>query len=104
MGAIVLMVGLVVLIGLGIVFAVVRGRRSSGPGQVGPGPHGHPQPGYSPQQPAYPPPGQQPYPQSAHPPNPYQQNAAPGYPPPPGQAPQPQQPNPYGQQPPNGGQ
>ncbi len=86
MGAIVLMVGLVVLIGLGVIFAVVRSSRSSATGHASIGPHGHPYTHYPPQQPAYPP-------------APHQ-----GYPTPPGQQPQPPTPNPYSQRPPTQGQ
>ncbi|MFE2629488.1 hypothetical protein ACFXDP_16330 [Streptomyces sp. NPDC059374] len=94
MGAIVLVVGVVVL---GAVIAVVvaarsRSRRNAGPvpGHPWPGPHA-PQSGY--QQQAYPL-AQPPYPPVSHQ----------GYPAPPGQQPASLAPNPYKQPPPHQGQ
>ncbi len=94
MGAIVLVVGIVVL---GAVITVVvatksRSRRNAGPvpGHPWPGSQG-PHPGY--QQQAYPP-AQPPYPPASHQ----------GYPAPPGQQAASQPPNPYKQPPPHQGQ
>lgn len=94
MGAIVLVVGVVVL---GAVIAIVvaaksRSRRNAGPvpGHSWRGPYA-PHPGY--QQQAYPP-AQSPYPPASHQ----------GYPAPPGQPPASQAPNPYNQLPPHQGQ